>query len=174
MKTLHLLEEYFQGKVIELKPDEELESKKDLVEQCTEQFKSDMELGQSALLSFQVLYHRLSQVADVAKEVFYEDAISELEDLLKDADGNSTDAFGANIQLRESDNYKIVKSPKIQKLEKEIEAVEKKNEKTIKKYDQYKADLKSLKGQIKAEEERIISTGLATKIDTKKSISLKY
>lgn len=174
MNTLQLIENFFNGDLIHMDPEDSLETKKELKSLAEARFKAALEDEQSALLSFHVLYHRLGEISKVAKDVFYEDAIKELRQLTKDEEGHTASVFGTKAQLRESDEYKVAKSPKIVKLEKEIAQVEKKNQAVVKKYEKFQSDIKSLKKQIKAEEENIISQGLAKKVGTKESISLSY
>lgn len=152
----------------------ELESKKDLQDDFQQQFEADLESGINPLLAFNVLYHRLSQVSEVANDVFYEPAIQWMHDNL-DEDENSLELFGTKTSLRTRENIETIKSPKIMKLEKEIAKVEEDNKDVLNAYEKYQNDVKSIKKQIKAEQERLATNpNMVTKREVSESISLSY
>lgn len=171
MNTAQALKQYFSKDNLQIQDD--LESKKDLKGFFKKKFKKDLDNGMSPILGFQVLYHRINEIASVAKDVFYEPAIAEIKKQL-DEDSKSLTLFGSEVQLRTVEQYDFIKSPRILKLEKEIAAIEKKNSKVIKSYEKFQSDVKSINKQIKAEQERLIETGMATKKGSNESISLSY
>lgn len=170
MQTFKSLKTYFQE--TKIPQPEELEPKEDLKKFFTDEFTDLIKQEIDPVFAFHLLYHRLNEIANVAKDVFYQPAIDALKTRLDDE--NTIQQFGASITLKTSNEYNIIKSPKITKLEKEISNLEKKNKKIITKYQQFQDNVKSIHKQIKAEEERIIKTGMAKKISEKNIISFKY
>lgn len=168
--TQKILQQYFNNETITI-PDE-LESKKELKKEFETLFSASLIDGISPLLAFQVLYHRLSEIANVAKDVFYEPAIEELKTRLEDS--GTTNAFGTKTTLKASIAYEYIPSPKMTKLQREREELEKKNEKLIKKFEKFKTDVKSIDAQIKAEQDRLVELKMAKETDRKESISLSY
>lgn len=174
MTTLQLIKQYFKEENLKLPKDQgKLESKKELKEFAKFRFQQDLDDGASPLLAFELLYHRLTEIAKIAKDVFYEPAIEELRNRLDEGE-NSTELFGTKLTLRTSEEYEVVPSPKMKKLEKELEKLQQKNNSVLKKYEKFKTDSKSIQAQINAEKERLIELKLAKKTDTKESISLSY
>lgn len=152
----------------------ELETKTDMQDDFRQQFENDLEGGINPLLAFNVLYHRLSVISDIAKDVFYDAAIQHLKDSLPE-DSNSLNLFGSKVTLRTREIVETIKSPKIAKLEREKKKIEDQNQDVLKAYDKMKTDLKSLDKQIKAEQERLASDpNMVTKREVSESISLSY
>jgi hypothetical protein len=171
MNTFKSLRDYFNEKY----PREvDLESKKEMKERFEADFEDLLSVeDNNPLFLFILLYHRLQEIANVAKDVFYEPAIEYLKENL-DEDESLVKLLGTGAMLKTSVDYDIVKSPKILKLEKEIKILDEKNQKTIKAYEKYSLNRKSIAQQIKAEEKNMIEQGLATKKGEKNTISLSY
>lgn len=166
--TRDVVESYFKkGYLPNIK--EVADSKKELKEDFKYSFEELLANDVNPLLAFQVLFHRLQEIANVAKEVFYGPAI----EWLKENDG-SGEHFGAKVSLKKSESWSVVKSPKILKLEKELTGLDTKNQKTIKAFEKYNIDRKSIEKQIKAEEDALIEKGFGTKTEEKHTISLSY
>lgn len=174
MTTIALIKQYFLEETLKLQDkNSPLESKKDLKKLTEARFKQDLDDGIDPLLAFEVMFHRLTEIAKVAKDTFYEPALKELKNRL-DEDENTTELFGTKVTLRTSDVYDVVPSPKMKKLENELEKLRQKNNSVLKKFEKFQVDSKSIKNQINAEKERLIELKLAKKTDTKESISLSY
>lgn len=147
-----------------------LEPKKKMESHFKQEFCRSLDDNLNPILGFQLLYHRLSKISNVAKDVFYEPAI----ELLKEQDEATQQLFGAKTTLRTSQKFSVIKSPKIYSLEKEKHKLEKKNKKLVAKYENYQASVKSIDKQIKAEEERLAKEGMVTDTEEKHNISLSY
>lgn len=170
--TLKFLADYFSGETPE--EPKELESKKDLKKEFEEQFKTDLDAGiLDPLPAFQLLYHRLQEIANVAKEVFYGPAVEQLKKELPEGK-NTTSINGVKVTLSTSEKWDVIKSPKILQYEKEIAELEQKHKSVISKYERYKQDVKSIENHIKEEESRLIEQGMGKKTGVSEVIKLSY
>lgn len=168
MNTIKLIGIFFTEFFVEFDKKKKLESKKRLKSAARELFKEALEGGINPLMAFQVLYHRLNQVSQVAKDVFYEPAV-------KYAQKNDIKEFlGTKVSIRTKEEYIVIPSPKIQTLKSEIKSLDNKNKSVVKAYESYCTDKKSLEKQIKEEENRLIEKGMAKKKGEKNTLSLKY
>lgn len=175
MKTLDILTNFLKDTANlphKANTEEELESKKKMKSDFRDHFEWLLsEKNVNPLLAFQVLYHRLDQIAKVAKDVFYDPAIEWVKEHDPDAEGKF---FGSKVSLKVSEDYDVIPSPKIKALEKEKDKLEQKHASAIKAYEAYQTDVKSLNNQIKEERQRLIEKGMAKKTGEKTIIALKY